>query len=192
MFKFSKITYKNKTDESLMEAICNGDTEAFSELYKRYKHRLLYYFFRMLSNDNEIAQDFLQELFLKIIDKPYLFDTSKKFSTWIFSMAHNMCKNEYRSREVRSILHKVQDTDCFCDDKPSEKEFNHTADDVFNCLESFDSEYSSVFLLKYREGLSIDEISEVLELATGTVKSRLHYMRKNIRKMLEGEVLVNN
>src|SRR6266568_4196340 len=84
------------TDEILIVRMINGDCKAFNTLYARYKDRLLYYFYRMLGNSNEKAQDFLQDIFMKLIDKAETFDSSRKFSTWIFSIAHNMCKNEYR------------------------------------------------------------------------------------------------
>jgi RNA polymerase sigma-70 factor (ECF subfamily) len=89
------------SDEHLMEGIHHGDTDAFNELYLRYHKRLLYYFYRMLGNSSEKAQDFLQDIFVKIIDHPESFNISRKFSTWIFSVAHNMCKNEYRRLAVR-------------------------------------------------------------------------------------------
>ena len=80
MFKFKPLNYQQLADEKLIVAITNGDSSAFNELYKRYNERLLYYFYRMLWNDKEMAQDFLQDLFIKIIDKPHLFDVERKFS----------------------------------------------------------------------------------------------------------------
>lgn len=79
------------TDERLMQLITTGDNDAFNILYNRYKNRLLYYFFRMLWNSQELAQDFLQEIFYKIIEKPHLFNPKQNFKKWIFSVANNMC-----------------------------------------------------------------------------------------------------
>lgn len=184
MFNFKPLDTTKLSDERLMLAIQNGDTKAFNELYKRYNNRLLYYFYRMLNNQDQ-AQDFVQELFYKIIDKPHLFDSKRKLSTWIFSMAHNMCKNEYRSRNVRSIVERVENTDLYFGDECNYTEEAYSVSDIFKCLNQFEEAYCSAFLLKYREGLSIDEISEVLGLAKGTVKSRLHYIRKRIKEELE-------
>ena len=94
---------KNRTysDSELMQLIVSGDQAAFSELYNRYKGRLYYYFYRMLGNSSEQANDFLQEIFMKIIEKPESYNPTYTFQTWLFSVANNMCKNEYRRRGVR-------------------------------------------------------------------------------------------
>jgi RNA polymerase sigma-70 factor (ECF subfamily) len=192
MFRFEPLNYQQLADEKLIVAITNGDSSAFNELYKRYNERLLYYFYRMLWNDKEIAQDFMQDLFMKIIDKPHLFDVERKFSTWIFSIAHNMCKNEYRNRVVRDIIEKGTDTEYIPDDEETTNYSSFQIEDVFSCLNEFDEMHRTAFLLKYREGLSIDEISSILELPVGTVKSRLFYTRKKIQKKLQHKIHDNN
>lgn len=191
MFKSKRQDYKNLTDERLMIAMVNGDSNAFNVLYKRYSDRMLYYFYRMLSNDKELAQDFLQDLFFKIIDKPQLFDANRKFSTWVFSIAHNMCKNEYRNKSIRNIIEKIDDADYISDDETLTNDSAYLVEDIFNCLKEFDEIHSTAFLLKYREGLSIEEISSILELPIGTVKSRLFYTRKKIQKKLQHKAINN-
>ena len=89
------------SDERLMELIVRGDERAFGALYDRYHSRLLNYFHRMLWHDRERAQDFLQELFTKVARNPASYDPARPFCTWLFSVANNMCKNEYRKEEVR-------------------------------------------------------------------------------------------
>ena len=91
-----KKKYINLSDEQLMARIIKNDAHAFNEIYNRYSHRLLIFFLRALGGHDEKAQDFLQDVFLKIIEKPYMFSVDKKFSTWIFTIANNLCKNEYR------------------------------------------------------------------------------------------------
>ena len=82
----NKRTYDLFSDEHLMTAVHGGDTGAFNELYQRYYKRLMYYFYRMLGNSNEKAQDFVQDIFIKIIERAFLFNPSRRFSTWIFSV----------------------------------------------------------------------------------------------------------
>ena len=184
MFKFKPPNIADFSDEKLVGAMINGNSKAFDELYSRYSDRMLYYFYRMLGNDRELSQDFLQDLFFKLIDQPQLFDLKRKFPTWIFSIAHNMCKNEYRSRNIRNIIERVENTDCFVQDETDPKEWPCQVEDIFNCLNEFDEMHRTAFLLKYREGLSIEEISAILELPKGTIKSRLFYTRKKIQKKL--------
>ena len=89
------------SDENLVGRLHAGDEEALTELYARYPVRALHYFQKMLG-DLETAQDALQDLFLKLIDARASICVDRKFASWLFAVAHHMCCNEYRSRDVRS------------------------------------------------------------------------------------------
>lgn len=171
-------TKKNasQSDEQLMELIRRGKTPAFDELYGRYSVRLLRYFQKMLGGDEERSQDLLHDLFLKIVERPELFAPGRVFSTWIFSAAHNMCKNEYRNRQVRRPV------DIEIDELPADTEGTLEKIDRQSFrqmlgleLEALEEDHRTTFLLRYQEGFSIREISEVLGCPEGTVKSRLYY-----------------
>lgn len=177
-------------DEKLMSRLQSGDTGAFNELYKRYHKRLFYFFYRMLGADNELANDFLQDLFYKIIHQPHLFDLSYKFSNWIFSIAHNMCKNEYRKREVRKVIQRENDPEQFCaelTENTHKKE--ELISELFAELNRLDKNQRSILLLKYKENFSLKEISEILDLPVGTIKSRLHYARLELSKRISKKEL---
>ncbi len=90
--------HTNQSDNELMLKITKGDHKAFSILFDRYQQKLANYFHKMLWNDYDMAQDFTQELFTKIINKPELFNPTYQFSSWVFSIASNMCKNAYRKK----------------------------------------------------------------------------------------------
>lgn len=79
-----KNKYHKLDDEQLMEYLPKGDTSAFNELHDRYSNRLLHYFFRMLGGDEVKAQDFLQDTFLKIVEKTAFFLRDKKFSKELY------------------------------------------------------------------------------------------------------------
>lgn len=187
MLRSKKSQISVQTDEELLASIINGQVSAFDELYTRYHKRLLYYFYRMLGSNEHAAQDFMQDIFFKLIDKPHMFDHRKKFSTWIFSIAHNMCKNEYRRQDVRKIIVKTDNPDTFCMDANEKNDHEKIIAAIFNELDSFDENQKTAFLLKYREGFSIDEISDTLGLPAGTVKSRLFYTRKKLQEILTGK-----
>ncbi len=168
-----------------MLMLARGDQQAFNELYQRYNKRLYYYFFRMLGNSDELANDFLQEIFLKLIEKPESYKADNSFTAWIFTIAHNMCKNEYRRRDVRKEYALNSDI--------ASSEINHSheinqaelIDRIYSSLDDLKSEQRSAFLLFYREGFSINEIAKILELPKGTIKSRLHYTRKFLEERFE-------
>src|SRR3954469_25875604 len=88
------------SDEELMFFLGNGEVLAFDELYERYSKRMMVYFTRMLNFNRVLAEDALQDLFLKIAEAPQKFDRSRSFKTWIFSVASNSCKNYYRHKGV--------------------------------------------------------------------------------------------
>jgi len=169
-----------------MNLVVSGDQKAFNELYVRYKDRMYYYFYRMLGNSEEWGNDFLQELFLKIIEKPENYNPSYPFKTWLYSVANNMCKNEYRRRNVRQEYQDLVASDYnveFHIESPINQE--KVIEKIFNTLEDLGEEHRSAFLLRYREGFSIKEVAEILELPEGTVKSRLFYAKKLLAEKLE-------
>ncbi|NIS37983.1 sigma-70 family RNA polymerase sigma factor [Candidatus Saccharibacteria bacterium] len=175
-----------------MEKIKLNDTAAFDELYYRYSQRLLVYFHRMLRGDAEKAQDFLQDLFVKIIDKKHLFREGARFYSWIYTLAHNMCKNEYRRLKVRKIVDRASDRDgatAFVDADSigieNQLDNHHFKKLVLKELEKFDVVQRSTFILRFQEHLSIREISEILDCAEGTIKSRLFYVTKKLAKKLK-------
>ncbi len=174
------------SDEKLMQQIAAGDQQAFNLLYYRYKNRLYYYFIRMLNNSEELANDFLQELFMKIIEKPEAFNPAYKFSTWIYSLAGNMCKNEYRKREIRgeTITNELQTNETY-ELSFKEHETGQFIEKIFDTLNRLDQEHRSTFLLRYREGFSIREITGIQNIAEGTVKSRLHNAKKQLARELD-------
>lgn len=174
------------SDNELMQQIVSGDQLAFSELYVRYKDRMYYYFYRMLGNSGEQANDFIQELFLKLIEKPERYNASYSFKTWLFSVANNMCKNEYRSRSIRLEYQEYEATQPkvdFLTEKSIETE--KVLEKVFETLHDLGDEHRSAFILRYREGFSIKEVSEILDLPEGTVKSRLFYAKKLLAGKLD-------
>ena len=187
-----KNKYRKFSDEKLMGCIQRGDTSAFNELYNRYSKRLLFYFFRELGGDEGKAQDFLQEIFLKIVEKSELFRTDKKFSTWIFTVAYNLCKNEYRRLEVREIVATNADMDQMSqgfeseyhpsEQKVDQKVFKRA---LLDELEKFDDGHRSAFLLRHQQNLSIREIGEILGCSEGTVKSRLFYTTQKLASKLK-------
>lgn len=184
-----KPQYRSLSDEELMIAIRKGDQRAFNEIYERYSGPLLGYFIRMLWKDREKAEDFVHDIFAKIIKKPELFDPERKFKTWIYSVANNMCKNEYKKQEVRKNTTNGLDEFYAVSDENSNV-FSEVQDVFFRSefeesMNALDEKHSEVFKLRHMDGLSIKEIAEVLEISDGTVKSRLFYATKYLAESLK-------
>lgn len=183
--KFFRKNYTEKTDEELMSLLTRREHPAFDELYARYSKPMLNFFFRMLNFDREKAEDMLHDLFLKIIEKPQLFDQSKSFSTWLYAVAANMLKNEYRSRQTREeykcsqVL--MQEKSVAANEQVDARLFRQLLDTE---LDKLDLELKTMFTMRFMEDMTLRQIAEVFDCPEGTVKSRLFYMTKNLSAKL--------
>lgn len=187
--QFFKKNYTKYNDEELMDLATGGEERAFTEIYDRYSARLLGYFKRMLWRDNELAEDCLHKLFLKIIEKPELFDTTRNFKTWVYSAAHNICKNEYRRMETHPNINTTQQPVIGEEALPPSQERKvdnaKFIKDLELELEVLSDKHRDTFKLRYFEHLSLKEIAEVMECSEGTVKSRLYYALKALADKLK-------
>lgn len=185
----TKNAWQQRSDEELMQAIRARDAAAFEALYDRYSKLLLNYFHRMLWKDKEKARDFVQELFTKIINKPELFDASRTFKTWVYSVAHNMCKNEYAKHEVRTAaaanLRAESASQTSGEGAVGGMDRAAFHRDLRTALDRLDEIKRTTFELRFYQELSITEISEVMQCSEGTVKSRLFYTLKELNAQLK-------
>ena len=153
---------------------------AIVELHQRYSSRLLGYFIKMLNRDVELAQDFVQELFLKILEHKNTFDPNKKFYTWVFTIASNMCKTSYRKngRSVTYDSEKHEFISAHYGENIAEKELFKKALEI--SIDRLEDIHRQAFVLRYLEQFSLKEIAEIAETSLGTIKSRLFYATKKI------------
>ena len=189
-----KAGFSHFTDEELMLAIRQGEKLAFNELYQRYSGKLYGYILKMLWYNEVRAQDLLQDVFTKIITQPHLFDASRNFKTWVYTMASNLCKNEFKRNEVRKNTSNGLDSHY-------QISGSENVEDTVNDWESkaalqeelakLDEKHREVFVLKHVDGLSIKEISEIVGINEGTVKSRLFYAIKKLAAELKMFELVD-
>lgn len=183
------VNIAEKSDEDLMREVAKGDAKSFNVIYDRYAQRLMGYFWRMLWKDREKAEDFVHDIFAKIVERPELYNPERPFKTWIFSVANNMCKNEYRKQSIRqtkssdlsNLMHLVTSGDS--PDLDSEKSLFREA--LAIAMENLDEKHKTVFILRYKMNLSVKEVSESMGISEGTVKSRLFYALKKLAVELE-------
>jgi RNA polymerase sigma factor (sigma-70 family) len=188
--QFFKASLKKYTDEQLMQKATEGNGRAFEELYERYATKLLSYFHRMLWKDKELAEDSLHKLFLKIIENPEQFDTTRNFKTWLYSAAHNLCKNEYRRMKNHLPDETVAQQPAMGEQSMPPMQENTFDNKQF--LTALDTEldlltdnHRQTFELRYFEHLSLKEIADIMQCSEGTVKSRLFYALKALSQKLK-------
>lgn len=173
--------------------VLKGDHNAFGEVVELYKDKVFQICFRMLGNRQE-AEDLSQEAFVRAFVNIRSFNIDMKFSTWIYRIATNLCIDRLRKKKP----------DYYLDAEVSGTEglnmYSQIASDIALPEEEVESlelqetiqieimklpeKYRSVIVLKYIEELSLKEISEILDLPVGTVKTRIHRGREALRKQL--------
>jgi RNA polymerase sigma-70 factor (ECF subfamily) len=174
---------KALSDEVLMERIIQRDKMAFSELYDRYSGRMMAYFMRMLWNDREKSEDFLQDLFMKIAKQPELFDTTRVFKPWVYAVANNLCKMEYRKTSKRASSVSLDKAPEIADNSqkiPEQVDRRAFTRKLKEVLETIKEPHKSTFMLRYFDELSLKEIAQIHDCSEGTVKSRIFYTLRNI------------
>ena len=178
--------HQHKTDEELMILVKDKNHQAFSILYKRYADRLNAFFYRMLWSDREMSEDFVHDLFSKIIKNPGLYDHSYLVKPWLFRIAANMCKNAYRKKEFERAYADQHEYDETFEDRSEEKiDEVILTDQVHQLLDEMEEERKMIFLLRYQQELPLETIASMLEIAEGTIKSRLFYTREKLRATLK-------
>jgi RNA polymerase sigma-70 factor (ECF subfamily) len=176
--------YINHTDEELISILAKGSSAPFNELYHRYGQKMFSYFFRMLWKNKELSEDLTQELFIKVMRHAEQFEQGKSFATWLYSIAHNMCKNEYRKEEVKlKYKHTKREAEpAFHDKNIDLRKFREA---VHDCIDELTEEKRTLYILRFQEQLTIPDISRILEIPEGTVKSRLFYLLKEMKEKLK-------
>lgn len=185
--------YTKYSQAELMQFIRSGNKAAFDELYKRYAQKMLMFFYRMLANDNDKAQDFTHDLFLKIIENPESYDTNRSFDTWIFTLAYNICKNEYKKLKIRQLHYTEQQITAenivYLNDDFDSKLFQKH---LHQHLQQLDEEHKSIIILRFEEELTVKEIAQIVNCPEGTVKSRIFYSLKALSVKLSVFNPLNN
>jgi RNA polymerase sigma-70 factor, ECF subfamily len=179
------------SDEELMHFISVGEGLAFDEIYKRYSKRLLGYFIRMLNFDKTLAEDALQDVFLKIAEAPEKFDKNRSFKTWVFCVASNYCKNYYRHKKIMNeSAEEIKYTGNHIDEHSFVKTASRIDSTLFrkmleDILNELAPEKKEAFILKYQEEKTISDIAFIQNCPEGSVKSRLHYTLKILEEKLK-------
>ena len=176
-----------------IKQVLKGDQNAFSDIVSLYQHKLYQICYRMLGNKQE-AEDISQEAFVRAYINLHSFDQKRKFSTWLYRIATNLCIDRIRKKkpdyyldaeiagtEGLDMYSQLSSNDQLPDDVVEQMELQ---DRIQYEISRLPDKYRSVIVLKYIEELSLQEISEILDMPLGTVKTRIHRGREALRKQL--------
>lgn len=176
-----------------IKQVIKGDQDAFAEIVEIYSNSIYQLGYRMLGNRHE-AEDIAQEAFIRAYVNIKSFNQDLKFSTWLFRIATNLCIDRIRKKKPDYYLDaEVSGTDGLTmysqlsSNSPlPEKELEslELQETVQKEILKLPEKYRSVIVLKYIEELSLNEISEILDMPLGTVKTRIHRGREALRQQL--------
>ena len=185
------------SDEELLKAVQAGDTDSLGILVTRWEQPLFRFVYRMLPR-REDARDICQETFLRVLKKANRFRTGSRFSTWMYQIALNLCRDQARrARRWNLVMAHTPELpdraegplapDPATWDPAHSVERREKSSALLRVLERLPREQREVLVLKEFEGLKFREIAEILNCPESTVKSRMYYGLSGVRSALTSE-----
>lgn len=177
-------------DARLIERSVSGDSEAFGRLVTRYQDRLYNSMVHYLRNETE-AEDVVQETFILAFTRLGSFQGKSAFYTWLYRIAFNTAISRGRRRRPRvSVERDLLDAGTGLDGEgpqPGDQlQQDERAAELMAALGRLNQEHRAILVLREMDELSYEEISEILETPVGTVRSRLHRARGQLKEELAG------
>src|SRR5205807_1801465 len=182
--------------ESDTSAIARGlrrrDPDLLDRLIEQYQHRLLRYLV-YLSGNRELAEDLFQETWIRVLERGHQYDGKHEFSTWLYAVARNLTIDYLRKKSPLSLDGLMEDEEHAAlepaDTRPMAWEVvqqHEHAERVSAALASIPTEYREAVVLRFHEGLALNEIATVTGARLGTVKSRLYRGLNMLMSRLKG------
>ena len=182
----------NYTDERLMSLFQAGDENAYIVLVNRYKDKLINFIYHYLK-DSESAEDVVQETMIKLYQKKHYYKEIAKFSTWLYTIAKNLANTELRKRKNRktTLLSQFSNDDKTYEIPSDDLEIGQQVQtDVVNeiikdAVNQLSEKFKIVIILRDIQEISYEEISEIIGVPIGTVKSRINRARLQLQVELK-------
>jgi len=186
---------KGVSDEQLIAQFQAGELSAFEEIVGRYQGQLINFVGRLL-NDRNTAEDIVQETFLRVYRNKHRYKEIARFSTWIYTIAGNLARTELRRRKIRNFFSISQRGETEKDYEIPDTEINveksveggMIRDLILKEVMQLPVYFREVIILRDLQDLSYEEISQILKVPLGTVKSRVNRGRTQIQKRLKGRI----
>ncbi len=179
----------DETDEAVAARVQAGDPEAFGELVERYQDKLMRYARKFLF-DTEEARDSVQDIFIKAYQNIQSFDAARRFSPWIYRIAHNEFVNALKKRKASRTVFTIDFDTLFphltaAESADSETLARDLRSTLEGQLEKLDAKYREPLILYYLESMDYKEISDILQIPVSTVGVRLGRARAMLKKLAD-------
>lgn len=168
-------------DFSLIKRFIDGDELVFSELLKRHKEKVRNIIYITLSNTDGV-DDIAQEVFITVYRHLKSFRFESQFTTWLYRITINKCKDHLRKKNIRSIFLPLKDEEPVFESINEDTDIKHI---VRNAIATLPDKLRIPLVLKDLEGFSYQEIADTMECEIGTVKSRIFRAREALKKILK-------
>ena len=168
-------------DFSLIKQFIDGDESVFSELLKRHKEKVRNIIYITLSNTDGV-DDIAQEVFITVYRHLKSFRFESQFTTWLYRITINKCKDHLRKKNIRSIFLPIKDEEPVFESINEDTDIKHI---VRNAIATLPDKLRIPIVLKDLEGFSYQEIADTMECEIGTVKSRIFRAREALKKILK-------
>lgn len=173
-----------QVDHRLLRQVQDGDMVAFGKLVDRYRDRLMNVIGRMLASREE-AEDIVQEAFLRVYQHRSSFDFKHCFSTWLYTIALNLARNELRKKKKYKFVDIFDMQNKEVETAVEAKVPSNLGAALKAAIESLPEKYKTAFLLRDIEEMPYEEVARVLTVPLGTVKSRVNRARAILREKLK-------
>ena len=194
-FSMQSVNQQNQykyTDEELIASFQNGNEQAYIELVRRYRDRLMTFVFRFVG-DMELSEDIVQDTMVKVYTHKHYYKEIAKFSTWIYTIAGNLAKTELRKRKRRKVtLLSQMNTDDRKYEIPSTElqsedivQGEYAERYIQKAILQLPLHFRTVVILRDIQELSYEEISKIVNVPLGTVKSRINRARLQLQQTLK-------
>ncbi len=178
------------SDEELIARFQEGDEQAYIELVNRYRDRLINFVYRFV-NDMEKAEDIVQDTLMKLYTHKHYYRDLAKFSTWIYTIAKNLALTELRKNKRRQTSSlwtddgRPIDIETGGESLDSKVQNELAVEELNKCLDEIPENFRIAVVLRDFQELSYQEISKILEIPIGTIKSRINRGRIQLAEKLK-------
>ncbi len=184
----SGVLNPSETDEQLALSLQHGEASALTLLVERHHGPLLGYLYRLMGGDRALAEDLVQETFLRLIRNIGQYRHPRPFKPWLYAIATNLARDHYKSADTRRTDPLADESLTSTLNETPLDEGLLTVDDarqVTGALAALPGGQREALILRYYQNLSLNEIAEALDIPVGTVKSRLSLGLKRLKELLE-------
>ena len=188
-------SFQNLTDQQLIDQTLSGNTDAYGVLVGRHQDRLFNSLVHLMRNESD-AEDVVQDAFVLALTKLGSFKGNSQFYTWLFRIARNSAISRLRKKRPKVSLDSSLSGSPSGDEMPlelpgkvaapsDEMERQERAQGLMDALGRLSPEHREILVLREMDNLDYETIGEMLDLAVGTVRSRLHRARSQLRELLQ-------